>query len=249
MIMRKDFIDVSIFILFIIISIFLVVFYKLNSFLTEIIHLGVPCIFLLAIIRKLFRKIIVFSSLLSTGLIVVFYLANMFMVWYVPSSFPRLGQITVEEIVFAFLWPLIIVLVYERFVNKKWKMKLKTNFILKRMIIVWLAFIFWLIIDRFQIIPPYPYVILSLIFAIPPFVLYHNKNLEHNLLKIGLIFFIISFVWEILSLKINFWLFDGQYIGVVNIGGLVFPLEELIFWIILGAPTVILIYEKSSSEN
>lgn len=248
--MKNELVDCLIIILLVIISISLRIFYQLNSLMFEVLQLGLPCVFLLMRINKFLKKIIYFSLLIGSGLFIVFYLANIYSVWFVPSELPRLlGQVTVEETVFGVLWPLIIVSIYERFINGKSKLKLEVSSIFKIIISLWIVFTTGVLTGIYKkIILPYPYLILSIIFAVPPLILYSHLVPISKLLKIAIIFFALSFTWEILALETGMWIFAGQYVGTINFFHLAFPFEELLFWIILGAPTIVLIYERFTKK-
>jgi len=56
-------------------------------------------------------------------------------------------------------------------------------------------------------------------------------------------FFFVWFLAEIVVLKTAGWTFPGQYIGMVTILGVTFPLEELFFWMLWYSVTIISYYE------
>jgi len=75
------------------------------------------------------------------------------------------------------------------------------------------------------------------------YVIFKKPKLLGKLLKAGLfnVFLFLSF--ELTALHLDQWRFPGEYIGTVQIFGLIFPLEEFVIWIILGTPIILSYYE------
>ena len=64
-------------------------------------------------------------------------------------------------------------------------------------------------------------------------------------LKIAAYFFIFNFIYEVTAVKLNQWSFPtrNQLIGMVDFMGAHFAVEELIFWMVLTAMSVVSFYE------
>jgi hypothetical protein len=91
----------------------------------------------------------------------------------------------------------------------------------------------------------YPYATLGLAAIILPVTIgFLKPKLINKMFLTGLYFFFLYFIFEIIAVSDKYWLFNGNnYIGTVNFLGLVFPLEELFFWMMFYAPTIITFYE------
>jgi hypothetical protein len=77
--------------------------------------------------------------------------------------------------------------------------------------------------------------------------IFDKKFAYRNLLWIGILFFVFSVIWEFIALNTNWWVFNGDYVGFVKLLNVYVPYEELIIWIMLGAPLMIIFYEASKS--
>jgi len=97
---------------------------------------------------------------------------------------------------------------------------------------------------------PYVYLVLGMAAVIRPITLGIKKpRFLSNFLKIGIFFFFIWLSSELVALANNSWVFPGQYIGTVHIAGLMFPFEELIFWMLMYAATVTSYYKCYMDER
>jgi len=97
---------------------------------------------------------------------------------------------------------------------------------------------------------PYVYLVFGSVAIIRPIALGIRKpRFLSSFLKVSIFFFFIWLGCELVALANNGWAFPGQYIGTVNIAGLVFPLEELIFWMLLYSGTIVSFYECYIDER
>ena len=64
----------------------------------------------------------------------------------------------------------------------------------------------------------------------------------------GLFFFVLSILYELTAIHAGHWIFPGDYIGFVEILGLRFPIEELL-WLMLCVPSTIAIYEFFADDR
>lgn len=64
-------------------------------------------------------------------------------------------------------------------------------------------------------------------------------------------FFFFSLVYELTALTLGQWSFpaENQFIGFVEFLGLRFPLEEFIFWIMLGTSATLVLYEFFNDDR
>ena len=68
---------------------------------------------------------------------------------------------------------------------------------------------------------------------------------------IGTYFFFFSFLYEMTGLALHHWSFPdhNQFIGLVTVGQLHFPVEELFAWIVFGAPGTLAYFEFFSDDE
>ena len=64
-----------------------------------------------------------------------------------------------------------------------------------------------------------------------------------RLLYLSIFFFFVWFALELICLRNGGWNFSGQYIGMVTVANLNFPIEEFVFWFMLYAATIVAFYE------
>ena len=201
-----------------------------------------------------FKPLLYFTLINGITQNFVWYFAEVYKSWTTITLLPKvLGQLTVPEILFAFFWPLAVIYVYKVFLRKNTE---KIKFPNKSFVIANVAIIIILVISHFSgAITYFKYsylyiggvcylVIIGLAFWKKIF----NKNFSYkNLFWIGILFFIFSIVWELVGLNINWWVFNGNYLGFAKLFNVNVPYEELFMWIVLGAPMMVIFYEASKS--
>lgn len=91
----------------------------------------------------------------------------------------------------------------------------------------------------------YPYLFLGIAAIVPPIALgFYKPFYIPKMTTITIYFFFFYFIQEIFGLRYNYWIYPGNnYIGWVNVVGVTFPFEELFFWMMLYAPTIVSYYE------
>ena len=63
--------------------------------------------------------------------------------------------------------------------------------------------------------------------------------------KLAVSLFFVFFVFEFVGVTFNYWIFPGHdYLGMVNVFGRTFPLEEIIFWMFFYPATIAAYYEE-----
>jgi hypothetical protein len=69
-----------------------------------------------------------------------------------------------------------------------------------------------------------------------------NVRVIPELVRIMVLFGALNLPFELLALEHDYWTFPGEYIGWVDIAGYRFPVEELVFLVLLCAPAVVATY-------
>lgn len=226
--------------------------WDLNFLTSTLLYFGLPSLWLSFRIRHKITKILLFSLLSSIPLTTIFdYLATTNKVWIIHSTifpFRLFNVVVIEQYFWGFLAIYYLIIFYEYFFDRgkeiyrrkvvwKWVAMMGTLLLIFSMIV-------WInpTILQFQ----YTYLkVATVLFLIPLliFVFYHPKILV-KFLKIGTYFFFVALVIEIVGLKLKHWSFPGtDYLAMIRIGGLHFPIEELFFYFIIGAMAILSYYE------
>lgn len=227
--------------------------FKANFFVSTIIFFGLPAIYLSFKNKNLIKKSAFFAVLFGLPLtIVIDYVLSISNTWFIPKSvFPvRLfGVVTIDMLLWGFLYLYFIVMYYEYFLEHKFKDKLyypNMKYLIIGSFGLLFALLTIIILNPALLNVQYFYLKVGLILGIIPIisVLLKFPNLVTKFLKTGAYFFYLSFIYEITAVKLGQWTFPGNsFIGWVTIFGANFPLEELLFWIILCAISVLSYYE------
>ncbi len=223
------------------------------TFLTSaFLFLGLPCIYLLFKTKP--KKKEAFAAVVVFGILYCFlmdYLAELNGAWAWKDSqllFPHriLGVVSADAIIWTSLWVLLLVLFYEHMLEHD-----RRDVVSKK---VWyvagLGLVFIGIVLGLQLVAPaylhitYSYFVLGL-GTIPPFIylLYARPFLLPKLLKAAVYFVPLYLIYEIVGRSLGQWDFPGQYVGLIQIDSITFPLEEFIFWILLSNMIVLGGYE------
>jgi hypothetical protein len=209
--------------------------------------LGVPLVYLLyrhAALRRRVRwtfiaKYVVFVSVFFD------YLCVRYGGWGGSSSLPTLpGGVNVEQIVWTGLIIPLAIVVNEAFfaTNRPAALRRYPRTILSVMFFAGFAF---------ALVPPLrgvfeDYVYLKIGLCLYPIVfglaLTVNVAVWRELLIAIGVFGAFNLAFELLALQLGYWTFDGVYVGFVDVAGYRFPVEELVFLVLLCAPAVIATY-------
>lgn len=163
------------------------------------------------------------------------------------------GMSALEEILGQGIMALLVFTFYEHFFDNERKSKLN-----KRVIWAILLGIFGslFLILLHEYLPQkfstfeYPYVVVGTIAILPLiYILIKRPGFLPKLVLTGVYFFILWFVIEFQAVAYNYWLYPGNYIGWVDILGVRYPFEELFYWMMLYAPTIIVYYEFSIDDG
>jgi hypothetical protein len=91
----------------------------------------------------------------------------------------------------------------------------------------------------------YPYLIMGLAAITPPILLgLKHPPLIKKMLYTALYFFPVYFIYELFAANYSYWVYRGNnYIGWVTFLNVTFPFEELFFWMIFFAASLVSYYE------
>jgi hypothetical protein len=79
------------------------------------------------------------------------------------------------------------------------------------------------------------FVLGSMAFLQFAYIIYRHPKLLPKLLSMMPFFFFVYLSFELTARSLSQWTFPGQYIGMVWLGGITFPVEELFFWIMVSS--------------
>ena len=228
--------------------------FQANMLFSTLLFFGVPSIYLSIRNHRSVKKALLFSAALGLTLsIVTDYVMTKTGSWNFPNSvFPRLfgGYVTVEQTIWILFFLYFVVIFYETFLEKDSNREvaspnLKYLFLITSAIFsVFIFFYLWrpefLSIDYF-------YLKSGIVLTVIPLALVLLKfpRLYKKFAIAAAYFFFFSFIYELTGLSLGHWEFTGarQYLGMMEILGLRFPLEEFFFWISSGAMGILAYYE------
>ena len=197
------------------------------------------------------------SKTLIDPIFVIDYPAYIDGSWFVPNSVYRiLGNSTpIEDLLWAFLWVYFAIMFWEHFLDtsgahKHFSKNLKYFLILG--IVLLFGFFSAYFLKPEILNEPYFYLKFGLVlFALPiAGTLFRFHKLIPKVLAIGIYFFFVSFLAELVGLKGSHWYFNGEnFIATFNLLGHKLPLEEIVFWWSLGVPGIICWYELFGDDR
>ncbi len=227
---------------------------KFNFLTYTLLLFGIPAIYLMFRNQNQVKKVTIFSVIISLPFTLILdYLVSKDKGWHIVSSVfsTRLFDIVVfEQFAWGFIFTLYATLFYEHFLDKKVK---KNPIITRRMrsfavvLFAFLGLFIYAVINYSQLIfLPYAYIVTGTTIGIIPLIsfLLHYPKLRKRFLEGVLYFSFITFINEVVSLKLNHWIFPGDnFIGKTILFGFTVPYEEVIFYIILFTPILFTYYE------
>lgn len=227
--------------------------FKTNFLTSTILFLGLPSLYLLYKEKGYLKKI--FLASVSFGIFFGFvfdFIAELNKAWDWNGNLlfgKILGVVQIDVMIWFFLWILHIFLFYEHFIDRK---KLESNFSLRGLKTFAFSILsVVLLIGVYKFFPSFlyfgkAYLILCLIVSIPFLIIFFKKpKLVWHTVPMIIYFFFVYLTHEITALHLNQWRFPGDYIGQVSMFNVNFPIEELIFWIILSSLIGSMFYELS----
>ena len=203
-----------------------------------------------------FRKAAIGASILSILLFSFDFIAefNGAWGWNVDFVIPYVfwNVVSADIMVWYFLWMFLIILFYEHFLEHDRSRRISRHAIpvaSAGVFIATLVVVTYINIPHVLIIP-YAYAILSAItLLICAVELFRRPRLASKVAKTIPYFAILFMAYEITALHTGLWTFPGMYVGFISISGLVFPLEELVVWILTSSASAALYYEFTVGDE
>jgi len=232
---------------------------KANAFFSILIFFGVPSIYLSFKAKKYIKKSLVFSLITAIPITIILdYIAHINKQWIIPNSilpYRLFGIVSIEVIFWAILNTYYVLMFYEHFLDhhmtkRLWHPHMKYGLI----ILISIFTTFLILLLNFPTLLKISYFYFyagTILFLIPILLeLVKYRNLIPKFLRTGAYFFFVTFLYEVTALKLGWWDFPGhQFIGWIYFVGVGFPLEELIFWIMLLAMAILAWYEFFDDDS
>ncbi len=226
--------------------------FEFNSFMSVIVFLVVPSVYFSLGIKRSVPKIIVFAIPLSLLLFIpIDYIAHTTGQWFlIDTMFPRIfGIVPIEDVIWAFFSIYFVIALYEYFLDSRrntqiWHARMKYCYIVCSCIFI-LFLLLYTLYPSALVIPFFYAWIGTVVLAIPlGLELLRRPRLFARMTVLGAYFFLFSFIYELVGLKLEWWNFPStQFFGWVEVVGLRFPLEEFISWFVLFAACIVAYYE------
>lgn len=227
----------------------------LNLLESTILFFAPPALYISLQRRNIILRTLVYSTTITVVSIFTDYLAERDHSWVSTSMFTiRLaGSVPIEALVWQFLFTYLIVAYYVYFFDHR-----PHAIIGRRMPYVFSAAFFvlaWLVfapIIGLNFTVNFFYIkfgLLTIVPALVAFLICFPKYFK-IFLKMTPYFFTLGLLNLVVSLQKGYWSYPGQnFIGWVQLGPYRFPLEELIFWIILFPAFLITQFEFFNNDK
>ena len=233
--------------------------YQPNLLISTVLFFGLPSLYIIANNPGICGKSLTFAFFFSIPLsLFVDALAAADGSWVVRQSilpWRALGVATVEVYVYGLLWVLFAVLFYEHFFDRGRKGdRVSPRIKYLAYLFVVLVFLVSVIFLEDKALPkvPYFYSLLGSVFVVPPVVIFifrHSAFLRRFAL-IGVYFFFFLLLFELVALTTDLWSFPGNdFVGFVSLLGCRFPIEEVLFWMCAGTPSLLVYYEVFADDR
>lgn len=228
--------------------------FNASFFFSTMLFFGLPALYLSLKNkdRKAIKKGFIFASLAIIPLTAIDIIGVINESWFVPASifpFRLFGIVPLEDILWGFLLVYSTILFYEYFLDKGknlfFVIKTAWTVILFFITLLFLSVVFLYLNPQVLNIQHF-YLYSGVIFILIPtlaFLIFYPKLIP-KFLKTGAYFFFLGVIFELTGLRLNQWQFpSSEFIGWVSIARHRFPVEELVFWLILFSSAMLSYYE------
>ncbi|MBI5139354.1 hypothetical protein HZA26_01965 [Candidatus Nomurabacteria bacterium] len=230
---------------------------NINAFGSVIVFFGIPSLYLTFKEKRHIKRAALFSLLAVPIMIIVDYIAHLNDQWIIPNSvLPRIFEyVTIEVILWAVFHFYFVIMFYEHFLHHHFTKNLWSQKI--RYLITLCIFSFSIFLTLYSFFPAslqieYFYLWVGIILILIPIILqlFSHPKFISKFFETAAYFFYLTLTYEITALQLGWWDFPGkQFIGWIYISNIKFPLEELIFWLMLTAMAILTYYEYFEEEE
>mgnify|MGYP001594941117 CR=1 FL=1 len=233
-------------------SVPIILYFQVRPLTSALFFFVIPTIYLFFRKKKPIKEVFLGSLLIGNGIGLIFnIITSANGAWAEISSqlvfdYRIFGFMPVDEPIWFFFAALFATVFYEHFYEKDRSDKLSKRFkyIAIPTLLGVLAVITIAIIDKNKLIFDHAYFYSFLPLIIPiGYVVKKHPSVLLKIIKTGAFFFMLFLIYELTAVKLGQWYFPGQYIGWIELFGLRFPFEELLFWMGLSSSSALSIYE------
>lgn len=233
--------------------------FNINSLESMFFFLLIPCIYLSVLLPGLVKKSLTFSVITGLSIMIVLdYTMHATAQWFLPTVFPFrvFTLVPIEDLIWAVLSIYLVVMFYEYFLDnhrerKVWRPKMtRLSMYLVVMLVIFFTVYTFYPVWLAQI--PYAYLIFGVVITLIPLIIecLRRPVLIPKLCAAAGMFFFYNLIYEITALKLGWWTFPShQYIGMVSLAGVSFPLEEFFFWFMVLSPAILAYYEAFDDDE
>lgn len=196
--------------------------------------------------RKILLSTLVFGGLF--GLFFEFTQESTQSYEIVSRIFPKIaGVVPFDNVLAHMLMAFLTFIFYEHFINRRpnnnISPRIKYVASIASVLIIAEIFIHYFHPGLFQV--RYPYLYFGTLAIMPPFILaYRHPAYARDLTLIVPFFFYLYMMIEIVAVRYDWWIYSGDnYIGNVQLGSMVFPFEELFYWMLFYAAALVSYYK------
>lgn len=235
--------------------------FQAGMFASMLLFLAAPVIYLSYRYPQFIKKIALFSFVTSIPIsIVTDYVMAKTDSWLLPhsvfGSLRLFNYATVDQAIWLFLYVYFVAIFYEVFLDQDIKEKIvypRLKFLAILMFSILGIFVIAYVFNPSILNIDYFYLKFGLIFVVLPIIvgLWRIPIVYQKIAMASSYFVMWSLIYELTALSLNQWFFPdkNQFIGFINILGIRFPIEEFIFWILLGAMTTLFYYELFDDDR
>jgi len=227
--------------------------------ISTLLFFGLPSLYIICRNPGILAKSLIFAVPFAVILSVVFDIpAALNGAYVIPRTifpFKIFGISTVELYLFAFFWTFFSVLFYEHFFDHG-RSGDRISFRFKKFLYYFISLSVFIIaawyLNRNLLYIPYFYFIGGMIFVVLPLIFFLRRYPKFlpRLVVVSIYFFYALIIYELVALRTNEWIFPGkQFVGIVEILGYKFPLEELLIWMIACTPSLLAYYEFFADDR
>jgi hypothetical protein len=223
-----------------------------NAITSLIFFYIIPSVILSAYMPQRIKKSLFVSTFILPLIIIGDCIAEYTGSWFYAPSFPfKLSNFitSIDALLWGFFHVYFVIMFYQYFFEKSYFKKIwdeKSKEALVGTIGIFTIFLLALIIYPAILNIPYWYLAFGILGFLPIVIFedFRYPMVFPKLLKTGIFFFYLNFVYEIVGLKLNWWSFPGkQFIGYISLFGETFPFEELFFFLIFFTLAILSAYE------
>ncbi len=246
-------VDMPLMLVFPVLAGFLSIVLKLGFLESTLLFFFLPSVYLSYRYPEYIKKTLIFTLICSiTFVTIIDYIAHSTGSWFVPSyweGFRILDVIPIEDYIWGFGQIYFIVMFYESLLDPHLRphIRSKTKYLLLGALGASVLFGYVFITQPHILNIPYFYFFGGVVVFVIPIMLLllHAPYLWAKFSKVMLYFFYVSITHELTGLTLGHWSFPNEsgFIGMVHIGTFVFPLEELVVWMLLTAIGILSYFE------